>query len=168
GHATAQLELASRLVESASKADEHSSALARIPPSVTTEIRTPGLYDALIATRDFKGALDALPAEKRVRIIQEYVTTRSGQTPGQQADDDLPGHAAGTNYVPFTGPAILHQGEMVIPAAQAANMRRGGGGGGMIVLAPVILDAGAYTDATGSVAYSDIGSVVLQRLEGTL
>lgn len=33
----------------------------------------------------------------------------------------LPHYAMGTNYVPVTGPAILHQGEQVIPAGQSGS-----------------------------------------------
>jgi hypothetical protein len=36
---------------------------------------------------------------------------------------DLPKYAAGTNYVPQTGLALLHKGEAVIPAAQGAPWR---------------------------------------------
>jgi hypothetical protein len=43
-----------------------------------------------------------------------------------QSPYNIPGYQAGTSYVRQTGPAILHRGEAVIPAAQ----NRGGGGGG--------------------------------------
>jgi hypothetical protein len=33
-------------------------------------------------------------------------------------DDDLPSHEKGIDYVPKTGPAILHQGEKVVPAKE--------------------------------------------------
>ena len=33
----------------------------------------------------------------------------------------------GTDYVPRTGPALLHRGEMVIPADEAAAVRAGSG-----------------------------------------
>jgi hypothetical protein len=38
------------------------------------------------------------------------------------------GYAAGSWNVPYTGPAVVHQGEMIIPAAAAAAVRAGGGG----------------------------------------
>jgi len=39
------------------------------------------------------------------------------------------GYAAGSWSVPYTGPAMVHQGEMIIPAAAAAAVRAGSGGG---------------------------------------
>jgi hypothetical protein len=39
------------------------------------------------------------------------------------------GYAAGSWRVPYTGPATVHAGEMIIPARMAAAIRRGGGGG---------------------------------------
>jgi Transglycosylase SLT domain len=38
------------------------------------------------------------------------------------------GYATGSWNVPYTGPAVVHQGEMIIPAAAAAAVRSGGGG----------------------------------------
>lgn len=35
---------------------------------------------------------------------------------------ELPGYAEGTSYVPKTGPAMLHQGEQVIPAGRSAGV----------------------------------------------
>lgn len=36
----------------------------------------------------------------------------------------LRSYKKGTGYVPFTGPALLHQGEAVIPAPKAKKMRK--------------------------------------------
>ena len=46
-----------------------------------------------------------------------------------------PSYQAGTNYVPETGPATLHKGEMVIPKTQADVMRQTFGGVGSMGLA---------------------------------
>lgn len=47
---------------------------------------------------------------------------------------DLPTYATGTNYVPRTGLALIHQGERIIPASQ----NKPGAGGGTVTIAPVI------------------------------
>jgi SLT domain-containing protein len=38
------------------------------------------------------------------------------------------GYATGSWSVPYTGPALVHQGEMIIPAGAAAAVRSGAGG----------------------------------------
>ena len=147
-------------------ATTYKELLTTTPTAVSTAISQPNMPESIQSASQYKGILDSIPTSITTTVTTNYVSTGdSGGGGGTGGAEDE--YAAGTNYVPFTGPAILHQGEMVIPAAQAANMRRGGSGG-MIVLAPIIMDAGAYTDATGSVAYSDIGSLVLQRLEGVM
>lgn len=40
---------------------------------------------------------------------------------------DLPHFASGAESVPFTGPAVVHKGEMILPADLAARIRGGGG-----------------------------------------
>ena len=45
--------------------------------------------------------------------------------------------AEGTDYVPTTGPAIIHQGEMVVPKGISDVLRSGKGGGGA-TFAPTI------------------------------
>lgn len=56
---------------------------------------------------------------------------------------DIPGFASGSWSVPFTGPALVHQGEMIIPADLANRLRGGqgmgtgqaaGGGGGNTII----------------------------------
>jgi hypothetical protein len=42
----------------------------------------------------------------------------------------LPAYATGTTYVPRTGPALIHEGEMILPAPVARFLRQPQGGGG--------------------------------------
>lgn len=42
----------------------------------------------------------------------------------------LPAFASGTSFVPATGPAIVHRGEMILPEDVAEAVRNGSGGGG--------------------------------------
>lgn len=51
-----------------------------------------------------------------------YLSATSGGT--------LPAFAKGSSYVPATGPAIVHRGEMILPEDIAAAVRSGAGGGG--------------------------------------
>lgn len=56
----------------------------------------------------------------------------------------LPLYEKGTDYVPRTGPAIVHQGEMVIPRRTADKIRSGQATGGNVInFAPVIDARGA-------------------------
>jgi hypothetical protein len=43
------------------------------------------------------------------------------------------GYETGSWSVPYTGPALVHQGEMIIPAGAAAAVRAGGGGGNITI-----------------------------------
>jgi hypothetical protein len=45
----------------------------------------------------------------------------------------LPGYANGTSYVPDTGPAFLHRGEMVVPSGAADRVRSGSGSASALV-----------------------------------
>jgi hypothetical protein len=55
----------------------------------------------------------------------------------------LTGLASGTSYVPQDMPAVLHQGEMVIPRYEADLIRGGGGAGHTFNYAPTINGGGA-------------------------
>lgn len=49
--------------------------------------------------------------------------------------DRLPSHATGIDYVPRTGPALIHSGEAVLNRQDAAAYRAGGGGGVTVTIA---------------------------------
>lgn len=51
-------------------------------------------------------------------------------------DIKLPGFATGSWSVPSTGPALIHKGEMIIPADLASRLRGGSGFGGGSALSP--------------------------------
>src|SRR6266702_3712499 len=59
-----------------------------------------------------------------------YIAQRYGTPAGAWAHE-LSSHwyERGSWNVPYTGPAVVHQGEMIIPAAAAAAVRSGSGGG---------------------------------------
>lgn len=46
-----------------------------------------------------------------------------GGGPGRPLPGGTPAYAEGTDYVPETGLALIHKGEMIIPASQAAKIR---------------------------------------------
>ncbi|MBK9363004.1 MAG: phage tail length tape measure family protein [Rubrivivax sp.] len=83
-----------------------------------------GIYARAVAEGIDSAALDAL----------------MGWAPGTSLAEarrrGLPAFAAGTAYVPRTGPAIVHEGERIIPAADNADLMRilrGDGGNGALV-----------------------------------
>lgn len=60
----------------------------------------------------------------------------------------LPHHDTGVWNVPFDHAAVIHRGEMVVPAAQAETMRSGSGtAGGVTVNAPLTISAAGAMDA---------------------
>lgn len=75
--------------------------------------------DADQATKDAQAldaALDQIPDEKRIRIIQE-------------SDIGFP-QAKGNDFVPYDNyPSLLHRGEMVLTASEASRYRAGTGSG---------------------------------------
>jgi len=60
----------------------------------------------------------------------------------------IPSFAVGTDYVPRTGLALIHQGERIIPAAQ----NRAGMGGGSIVFNISTPDANSFRSSSGQIA----------------
>ena len=62
----------------------------------------------------------------------------------------LPGYRTGTSYVPETGPAILHRGEMVVPEAQAERVRNGTAGGPLVHVERMIVQDATDIDRFAS------------------
>lgn len=87
--------------------------------------------NSFVNTLDFSAGNAAASAAALQAAAQEYgVSAREiAIATGYKLEDvqallpDLPKYAAGTNYVPQTGLALLHKGEAVIPAAQGAPWR---------------------------------------------
>jgi tape measure domain-containing protein len=53
-------------------------------------------------------------------VASSYV--RQGIPLNQLPSENMPSYAVGTDYVPSDGPAIIHQGERIIPASQNASL----------------------------------------------
>lgn len=64
----------------------------------------------------------------------------------------LPSFDVGSNYVPQDMMANVHKGEMIIPAAQANQMRSGGGMGGVTVQQTFTINAGVSAEVRSQVA----------------
>jgi len=82
-----------------------------------------------------------------------------GGSGGGGSNQDLDEYQHGTSYVPTTGPAFLHQGEMVIPPDQAQAMRSGGGEK-MIVVAPIFIQPGEYETPDGGFDFRAIAAEI--------
>ena len=78
---------------------------------------------------------------------------------GGGSRQDMDEYQHGTDYVPRTGPAFLHQGEMVIPPQQAQAIRSGGGEK-MIIVAPIFIQPDEYETGDG-LDYRAIARAVL-------
>jgi hypothetical protein len=89
------------------------------------------------------------------------------------------GYDVGTPFVPFTGPAIVHRGEMIVPAAQnpfargsagGGSARLSGGGSPTVVHAHVILNGkemgSALIDISGRAALSNEGDLTTNLAAG--
>lgn len=64
----------------------------------------------------------------------------------------LPSFDVGSNNIPNDMVAQVHKGEMIIPAAQAAQMRNGNGGGGVVVQQTFTINAGVSAEVRNQVA----------------
>ncbi|HUX26148.1 MAG TPA: hypothetical protein VMV87_16225 [Burkholderiales bacterium] len=139
--------------------EKYSGALAEVPTAVDTKITQTGMTTAQNRTGAYLTMLANIPTEKRTRIIQEYISSRTSDVAVGGGTPDVPGRAAGTPYVAQTGLAYLHQGEAVLPRNEARNYRDGGGGG-TVVIAPIILERGDYTDANGDIMFEQIAEMI--------
>ena len=86
----------------------------------------------MAAYTDADGVISYLRATESVLDIAKRIPELR-QAWEQQYGLKLPGYAVGTSYVPVTGPALLHEGEAVIP--KAFNPWAGGGQGNGEMLA---------------------------------
>ncbi len=86
----------------------------------------------MAAYTDADGVISYLRATESILDISKRIPELR-QAWEQQYGLKLPGYAVGTSYVPVTGPALLHEGEAVIP--KAFNPWAGGGQGNGEMLA---------------------------------
>lgn len=86
----------------------------------------------MAAYTDSDGVISYLRATESILDIAKRIPELR-QAWEQQYGLKLPGYAVGTSYVPVTGPALLHEGEAVIP--KAFNPWAGGGQGNGEMLA---------------------------------
>lgn len=86
----------------------------------------------MAAYTDADGVISYLRATESILDIAKRIPELR-QAWEQQYGLKLPGYAVGTSYVPVTGPALLHEGEAVIP--KAFNPWAGGGQGNGEMLA---------------------------------
>jgi len=84
-------------------------------------------------------SLNAVIRDFLNRLVGGVVPSPVGLIGGGGGPIGLIGFQHGTDYVPRTGLALLHEGEMVVPRAMAEGVRRGGGSGDVtITIAPTI------------------------------
>lgn len=75
--------------------------------------------NALNTLNAIEAGLERIKASiKEIPAIQLQTSGKAGPTSG-----GTPAYAEGTDYVPETGLALIHKGEMIIPASEAQKMR---------------------------------------------
>ncbi|GEM_PF-7031412 len=106
---------------------ELDGVLANLTRTITIDLRVNGM-ETIQQIQEFVGSAEASPFSGTSSDDSSSVDFGTGWgtwSDGSSADeasgssaDELPEYATGTPYVPHTGPAIIHQGERIIPAAQ--------------------------------------------------
>jgi hypothetical protein len=143
-----------------------------------------GFEDAIIEGKKFRDVLEGIGKDAARIILRQTVTQPmanalsaalanmfGGGSTGTVGAPVMggPGYAEGTDYVPRTGWAMLHQGERVIPAAE----NRGGAGGTYIIDARGADAAGMARLETlimqlhGSIEHRAVAAVANVRARGT-
>jgi hypothetical protein len=85
-------------------------------------------------------AINQIARDRQARIsVSMAPTNAGGEVRGMFAE--------GTHYVPFTGPALVHRGEAIIPADK--NPWAGGGGSGEGHGHPIVMDGRVVAQAVG-------------------
>jgi hypothetical protein len=95
------------------------------------------------------GRILDIEARDRASAVIQHIKDQMNSMPGVQVSTVLYGgrYQHGTMFVPQTGPALVHKGEIVVPARESEAIRQGramlgsggaggggGGGGGVVVL----------------------------------
>jgi hypothetical protein len=128
---------------SGGKAKEYDEKTVRPRIANTTDAFHNGSMDYLAAYSDmeslqseaFKATSAMGPSGRRYR--NDHITPEIKEAEGKFTKEEKAGrsqyseskasYAVGTDYVPETGPALLHQGEMIVPADQAEQVRQARG-----------------------------------------
>jgi len=127
-HGAAAVKQAEYINDTAEAAGEMNDRFGETPLEVTTHVYTPELPHAYSLATNYMSTLLNVPKSVSTTFTTHFITSgiRSAQLAHQ---DNVPELAAGTDYVPQTGFALLHQGEAVLPTDEAAAYRGGGMGG---------------------------------------
>jgi len=140
--------------------------------------RAAGGLDAVESgARDVAAAIQSIPTSWSINVNTHY--SQSGVPPTAGGEAWVPGGGGaiegsmqhGAWNVPTTGPRVIHQGEMVIPAGPAERMRQGeigGAGNKTIVLAPIIIDSMQAHDATGAIMFEALAEMIQSQTGGIM
>jgi hypothetical protein len=79
------------------------------------------LEDAIINGDKLRDVMNALGKDIARMIIRKTITEPLGNAIGSAIANAIPSFQSGTDYVPYTGLALVHKGEKIIPAAENAG-----------------------------------------------
>lgn len=139
--------------------------------------RAAGGLDAVESgARNVAAAIQSIPTSWSINVNTHYSQSGVPPTAGGEAwvpggGGAMPGMQHGAWNVPSTGPRVIHQGEMVIPAGPAEKMRQGeigGTGNKTIVLAPIIIDSMQAHDATGAIMFEALAEMIQSQAGGIM